>query len=101
MRPPQTSPPRCGQAPPQRKHTENGGAEAKERGGAPLLSECALQEAADDLRLHLSLSVLFTLPVMLSAPSLLHWSRNLRYAHLIVSRWRQLTHRVVLNGTLV
>uniref|UniRef100_A0A8D3DF78 GPI inositol-deacylase n=1 Tax=Scophthalmus maximus TaxID=52904 RepID=A0A8D3DF78_SCOMX len=45
--------------------------------GAPLLSECAVQEVRDDLQLHLCLSALFTLPVMLSAPSLLHWIRNL------------------------
>uniref|UniRef100_A0A3P9C958 GPI inositol-deacylase n=1 Tax=Maylandia zebra TaxID=106582 RepID=A0A3P9C958_9CICH len=45
----------------------------------PLLSECALQEVRDDLQLHLCLSALFTLPVMLSGPSLIHWIRNLRY----------------------
>ncbi|KAM9850818.1 GPI inositol-deacylase [Aulostomus maculatus] len=55
-------------------------AEANECNGTPLLSECALQEARDDLQLHLSLSALFTLHLMLSAPSLIHWIRNLRYS---------------------
>ncbi|AWP12711.1 putative GPI inositol-deacylase [Scophthalmus maximus] len=71
-----------------RKHNEaaNGTVDAdslsrsKECNGAPLLSECAVQEVRDDLQLHLCLSALFTLPVMLSAPSLLHWIRNLRYS---------------------
>ncbi|KAM6934548.1 GPI inositol-deacylase [Xenentodon cancila] len=53
--------------------------DSKEHGG-PLLSEGALQDVRDDLQLHLSLSVLFTLPVMLSMPSLIHWIRNLRYS---------------------
>ncbi|KAM4558463.1 GPI inositol-deacylase isoform 1-T1 [Odontesthes bonariensis] len=53
---------------------------SKECSGAPLLSESALQEVRDDLQLHLSLSALFMLPVMLSAPSLIHWIRNLRYS---------------------
>lgn len=74
--------PQCFQAPPKHKKTENGtvDAVAKECNGAPLLSECALQEARDDLQLHLCLSALFTLPVMLGAPSLIHWIRNLRYS---------------------
>uniref|UniRef100_A0AAX7TI19 GPI inositol-deacylase n=1 Tax=Astatotilapia calliptera TaxID=8154 RepID=A0AAX7TI19_ASTCA len=53
---------------------------SKESNGTPLLSECALQEVRDDLQLHLCLSALFTLPVMLSGPSLIHWIRNLRYS---------------------
>lgn len=73
-------------APRKHKETENGSVNAdslnrtKESGGAPLLSEYALQEVRDDLQLHLCLSALFTLPVMLSAPSLIHWTRNLRYS---------------------
>ncbi|CAJ1078676.1 GPI inositol-deacylase [Xyrichtys novacula] len=76
-------------APRKHKETENGSIDAeslnklKECNGAPLLSEYALQEVRDDLQLHLSLSVLFTLPVMLVAPSLIHWTRNLRYSHLL------------------
>ncbi|XP_058478260.1 GPI inositol-deacylase [Solea solea] len=68
------------------KEAENGKVDAeclnrsKECNGAPLLSECAVQEVRDDLQLHLCLSALLTLPVMLSAPSLLHWIRNLRYS---------------------
>ncbi|KAG8000800.1 GPI inositol-deacylase [Nibea albiflora] len=74
------------QAPRKHKEVENGSVNAeslnksKECNGAPLLSECALQEVRDDLQLHLCLSALFTLPVMLIAPSLLHWIRNLRYS---------------------
>uniref|UniRef100_A0A3B4TSS8 GPI inositol-deacylase n=1 Tax=Seriola dumerili TaxID=41447 RepID=A0A3B4TSS8_SERDU len=70
-------------APRKHKETENGTVDAecldrsKECNGTPLLSECALQEVRDDLQLHLCLSALFTLPVMLSAPSLIHWIRNL------------------------
>nr|XP_020462155.1 GPI inositol-deacylase [Monopterus albus] len=73
-------------APQMHKEAENGtvDAESKNRSrecnGTPLLSECALQEVKDDLQIHLCLSSLFTLPVMLSAPSLIHWIRNLRYA---------------------
>ncbi|KAL4618057.1 GPI inositol-deacylase isoform X1 [Arapaima gigas] len=48
-------------------------------GGTPLLSSLALQEVTDDLELHLNLSMLLTLPLMLSAPSLIHWARSLRY----------------------
>ncbi|KAA8588344.1 hypothetical protein FQN60_001538 [Etheostoma spectabile] len=72
--------------PRKRREVENGTVDAesltksKECNGAPLLSECALQEVRDDLQLHLCLSALFTLPVMLIAPSLIHWIRNLRYA---------------------
>ncbi|XP_029981118.1 GPI inositol-deacylase [Sphaeramia orbicularis] len=70
-----------------RKHKEVGNgtvdgqtsSRSKEHNGAPLLSECILQEVRDDLQLHLCLSALFTLPVMLSAPSLIHWIRNIRY----------------------
>ncbi|KAJ4933318.1 hypothetical protein JOQ06_030150 [Pogonophryne albipinna] len=73
-------------APRQHKEAENGSVEgdsqsrSTECNGAPLLSECALQEVRDDLQLHLCLSALFTLPVMLIAPSLIHWIRNLRYS---------------------
>ncbi|RVE57714.1 hypothetical protein OJAV_G00201970 [Oryzias javanicus] len=70
-------------APQKHKQTENGtesSSKANAGGGAPLLSECALQEVRDDLELHLSLSALFMLPAMLSGPSLLHWIRNLRYS---------------------
>lgn len=68
------------QAPQKHKEAGNGtaGGEPKECNGAPLLSEWALQEVRDDLQLHLCLSALFTLPLMLNAPSLIHWSRNLR-----------------------
>ncbi|XP_051998972.1 GPI inositol-deacylase [Xyrauchen texanus] len=51
----------------------------KECNGTSLLSESVLQDVRDDLQLHLSLSTLLTLPMMLSAPSLIHWNRNLRY----------------------
>ncbi|KAG7467475.1 hypothetical protein MATL_G00154330 [Megalops atlanticus] len=51
----------------------------KECNGTPLLSELALQEVMDDLQLHLSVAALLTLPLMLSAPSLIHWARSLRY----------------------
>ncbi|XP_027878010.1 GPI inositol-deacylase isoform X1 [Xiphophorus couchianus] len=63
------------------KPAANGALEAAagERGGAPLLSESALQEVRDDLQLHLSLAALLLLPAVLSAPSLLHWSRSLRF----------------------
>ncbi|TMS06302.1 GPI inositol-deacylase [Larimichthys crocea] len=70
-------------APQKHKEVENGSVDLnkpKECNGAPLLSECALQEVRDDLQLHLCLSALFTLPVMLIAPSLIHWIRNLRYS---------------------
>ncbi|KAJ8350508.1 hypothetical protein SKAU_G00256380 [Synaphobranchus kaupii] len=53
---------------------------SKECNGAPMLSESALQEVTDDLQLHLSLSALLMLPLMLSAPSLLHWAWSLRYS---------------------
>ncbi|XP_029487085.1 GPI inositol-deacylase isoform X2 [Oncorhynchus nerka] len=52
----------------------------KECNGAPLLSDSVLQDVSDDLQLHVSLSALLTLPVMLCAPSLIHWTRNLRYS---------------------
>ncbi|XP_006807701.1 GPI inositol-deacylase [Neolamprologus brichardi] len=73
-------------APRKHKEAENGTIDpeclsrSKESSGTPLLSECALQEVRDDLQLHLCLSALFTLPVMLSGPSLIHWIRNLRYS---------------------
>lgn len=72
-------------APRKHKNAENGTVDAesltksKECNGAPLLSESVLQDVRGDLQLHLCLSALFTIPVMLSAPSLLHWLRNLRY----------------------
>ncbi|XP_061774698.1 GPI inositol-deacylase [Nerophis ophidion] len=64
------------------KHKGNAhSSKAKEcNGTSALLSELALQEARDDLQLHLTLCALFTVPVMLSTPSLLHWIRNLRYS---------------------
>ncbi|MEQ2278628.1 hypothetical protein AMECASPLE_000868 [Ameca splendens] len=73
-------------APRKQKPAANGAVEAEpqsksnELNGVPLLSESALQEVRDDLQLHLSLSVLLMLPVMLSAPSLIHWIRNLRFS---------------------
>ncbi|KAL6101140.1 pgap1 [Pungitius sinensis] len=73
-------------APEKHRIAENGTVDSeslrksKECNGAPLLSECALQEVRDDLQLHLCLSALSTLPVMLIAPSLIHWIRNLRYS---------------------
>ncbi|XP_037646873.1 GPI inositol-deacylase [Sebastes umbrosus] len=73
-------------APRKHKEAENGTVDAeslsksKECNGVPLLTECALQEVRDDLQLHLCLSALFTLPVMLIAPSFIHWTRNLRYS---------------------
>uniref|UniRef100_A0A8C9V108 GPI inositol-deacylase n=1 Tax=Scleropages formosus TaxID=113540 RepID=A0A8C9V108_SCLFO len=48
-------------------------------GGTPLLSSLALQEVTSDLELHLTISMLLTLPLMLSAPSLIHWARSLRH----------------------
>ncbi|XP_026862614.2 GPI inositol-deacylase [Electrophorus electricus] len=52
----------------------------KECNGGSLLSKSELLDVRDDLQLHLSLSTLLTLPMMLSAPSLVYWSRNLRYS---------------------
>ncbi|KAM6986217.1 LOW QUALITY PROTEIN: GPI inositol-deacylase [Aplochiton taeniatus] len=69
------------------KHTETENASGhtevltkSKENSVPLLSESVLREVRSDLQLHLSLSALFTLPVMLSAPSLIHWTRNLRYS---------------------
>ncbi|XP_059932610.1 GPI inositol-deacylase [Gadus macrocephalus] len=56
------------------------GVHRERNGGGALLSEGLLHQVRSDLQLHLSLSALFTLPIMLSAPSLLHWARNLRYS---------------------
>ncbi|XP_041662465.1 GPI inositol-deacylase [Cheilinus undulatus] len=76
-------------APRKHKDAENGTVDAeslskpKECNGTPLLSECVLQEVRDDLQLHLCLSALLTLPIMLIAPSLIHWIRNLSYSHLL------------------
>ncbi|XP_034042742.1 GPI inositol-deacylase [Thalassophryne amazonica] len=73
-------------APQRHKENENGALDAEvlnksnECNGAPLLSEGAVQEVKDDLCLHLCLSALFTVPVMLSTPSFIHWIRNLRYS---------------------
>ncbi|XP_062862373.1 GPI inositol-deacylase [Trichomycterus rosablanca] len=66
------------------QNTENGHSESqrklKESNGGPPLSESAVQEVRDDLQIHLSVSALLTLPVMLSAPSLIYWCRNLKYS---------------------
>uniref|UniRef100_A0A3Q3XMC9 GPI inositol-deacylase n=1 Tax=Mola mola TaxID=94237 RepID=A0A3Q3XMC9_MOLML len=73
-------------APQKQKEAENGAVvsesvrKSKECNSAGVLSECALQEVRDDLRLHLCLSALLTLPLMLIAPSFIHWIRNLRYS---------------------
>ncbi|XP_037095386.1 GPI inositol-deacylase [Syngnathus acus] len=61
-------------------HRKHSGTESRECESAPLLSECVLREIRDDLQLHLCLSALFTVPVVLSAPSLVYWSRNLSYS---------------------
>ncbi|KAI1899416.1 hypothetical protein AGOR_G00061560 [Albula goreensis] len=72
--------------PQQSRGKENGSGDAvgqshsEECNGTPMLSESALQEVTDDLQLHLSLLAVLTLPLMLSAPSLLHWARSLRYS---------------------
>uniref|UniRef100_A0A665UVL9 GPI inositol-deacylase n=1 Tax=Echeneis naucrates TaxID=173247 RepID=A0A665UVL9_ECHNA len=81
-----STPPTSFQAPQRHSEAVNGTVEVecldrpKECNGTPLLSECALQQVKDDLQLHLCLSALFTLPVMVSTPSLIHWIRNLRYS---------------------
>lgn len=73
-------------APQKHKKAENGtvdsecSAKPSECNGTPLLSETVLQDVRGDLQLHLCLSVLLTVPVILSAPSLLHWLRNMRYS---------------------
>ncbi|KAM4731535.1 GPI inositol-deacylase [Anableps anableps] len=68
-------------APRKQKPAANGALEAQpERSGAPLLSESALQEVSGDLQLHLGLAALLMLPVMIGAPSLVHWIRNLRFS---------------------
>uniref|UniRef100_A0A8C6WMV2 GPI inositol-deacylase n=1 Tax=Neogobius melanostomus TaxID=47308 RepID=A0A8C6WMV2_9GOBI len=73
-------------APQKHKKAENGTVDSEcltkpsECNGTPLLSETVLQDVRGDLQLHLCLSVLFTAPVILSAPSLLHWLRNMRYS---------------------
>ncbi|XP_057192030.1 GPI inositol-deacylase [Triplophysa rosa] len=62
------------------QNSENGfHGKGTEFNGTPLVSESLLQDVRDDLQLHLSLSTLLTLPMMLCAPSLIHWNRNLRY----------------------
>ncbi|KAM4561752.1 GPI inositol-deacylase isoform 1-T1 [Fundulus diaphanus] len=67
-------------APRRHKPAANGAVDGSgERGGAGLLSEGALQEVRDDLQLHLSLAPLLLLPVTLGAPSLIHWTRDLRF----------------------
>ncbi|KAJ0070485.1 hypothetical protein NL108_011683 [Boleophthalmus pectinirostris] len=73
-------------APQKHKKSFNGSVDTEsvskpsECNGMPLLSERVLQEVRGDLQLHLCLSVLFTAPLILSAPSLLHWIRNMRYS---------------------
>ncbi|XP_036417811.1 GPI inositol-deacylase isoform X2 [Colossoma macropomum] len=68
--------------------SSDGQSKLKECNGSSLLSESLLQDVRDDLQLHLSLSTLLTLPMMLSAPSLIYWSRNLRYSvHLHPDPW--------------
>ncbi|XP_066543052.1 GPI inositol-deacylase [Hoplias malabaricus] len=68
------------------QNTENGYSnresqnKLKECNGSTVLSESVLQDVRDDLQLHLSVSALLTLPMMLSAPCLIYWSRNLRYS---------------------
>ncbi|XP_072296280.1 GPI inositol-deacylase isoform X2 [Eucyclogobius newberryi] len=70
-------------APHKHKKAENGSVEPECNGSnvpPPLLSAVVLQEVRGDLQLHLCLSALFTAPVVLGAPSLLHWLRNMRYS---------------------
>lgn len=73
-------------APQKHKKAQNGTVDSEslnkpsECNGTPLLSETVLQDVRGDLQLHLCLSVLFTAPVILCAPSLLHWLRNMRYS---------------------
>nr|XP_061799533.1 GPI inositol-deacylase-like [Nerophis lumbriciformis] len=61
------------------KHKENFIMETNVSNDETLLSERVLREAKDDLQLHLCLSALFTVPVLLSGPSLIYWGRNLRH----------------------
>ncbi|KAG7259465.1 hypothetical protein CRUP_015109 [Coryphaenoides rupestris] len=61
----------------ERNGVSAGGPPGAGNGGGPLLTEGLLYEVRHDLQLHYSLSVLFTLPIMLGAPSLIHWTRNL------------------------
>ncbi|MBN3323965.1 PGAP1 deacylase, partial [Atractosteus spatula] len=69
---------------PREKVREGGGSagqgEAHPAGSNSLITVSALEKVQDNLQLHLSLSVLLTLPVMLSAPSLIHWLRSLRHS---------------------
>uniref|UniRef100_W5MD90 GPI inositol-deacylase n=1 Tax=Lepisosteus oculatus TaxID=7918 RepID=W5MD90_LEPOC len=69
---------------PREKVREAGGSagqgEAHPAGSNSLITVSALEKVQDNLQLHLSLSVLLTLPVMLSAPSLIHWLRSLRHS---------------------
>ncbi|XP_022519152.1 GPI inositol-deacylase isoform X1 [Astyanax mexicanus] len=90
------------------QNTENGysSAEAqnkpKESNGSPFLSEAALHDVRDDLQLHLSVSTLLTLPLMLSAPSLIYWSRNLRYSvHLVPDPWWPHTVPLIIASVLL
>ncbi|XP_034034970.1 GPI inositol-deacylase-like [Thalassophryne amazonica] len=46
----------------------------------PVATSVTMKVVKDDLCLHLCMSALFTLPVMLSTPSFIHWIRNLRYS---------------------
>ncbi|MGH0139999.1 UNVERIFIED_CONTAM: hypothetical protein FKN15_021679 [Acipenser sinensis] len=48
--------------------------------GSDLVSVSALEDTSEDLYLHLTLLTLLTLPVLLSAPSFIYWTKNLRYS---------------------
>ncbi|KAI4877972.1 hypothetical protein NFI96_020741 [Prochilodus magdalenae] len=82
--------------------TAEGQSKLKECNGSSLLSESVLQDVRDDLQLHLSLSTLLTLPMMLSAPSLIYWSRNLRYSvHLDPDPWWPHTVPLLISSVLL
>ncbi|XP_041120661.1 GPI inositol-deacylase-like isoform X2 [Polyodon spathula] len=50
-----------------------------------LVSVSMLEDTSEDLYLHLTLLTLLTLPVLLSAPSFIYWTKNLRtFVHLFV-----------------
>ncbi|XP_041118286.1 GPI inositol-deacylase-like [Polyodon spathula] len=48
--------------------------------GSGLVSVSVLEDTREDLYLHLTLLTLLTLPVLLSAPSFIYWTKNLRYS---------------------
>ncbi|RXM27810.1 GPI inositol-deacylase [Acipenser ruthenus] len=48
--------------------------------GSDLVSVSVLEDTSEDLYLHLTLLTLLTLPVLLSAPSFIYWTKNLRYS---------------------